>query len=229
MEKSQETNVESLPVPHILSVEWSDYVMTLFHESELIDGYPTVAGLRRVAELVLGRIISSKPSMVFPIQGDGLGRATVVYEVVFDTENGSVLYSDVADSWVGNTDDDFVAFAVAVAATRAEGRALRKAIKLKKVAAEELAQKPARATEETNRDTITPNQVNFIDRKCKALNINAVLFINAGERKYTSINQVLTDTASKMIKELNRLDNDRNMIPNEIKGYVGDWQSNFKG
>ena len=74
--------------PLMTSPEWSEYVLGLFEDKELIDGNPLVAGLRRVAELVLGQIVYSGPSQVFPVTTDkGAGRATVVFTVEF--ENGT--------------------------------------------------------------------------------------------------------------------------------------------
>ena len=45
--------------PSVTSPEWNEYVLGLFDPSELFDGRPTCAGLRRVSELVLGQVISS--------------------------------------------------------------------------------------------------------------------------------------------------------------------------
>ena len=82
--------------PSITSPEWNDYILELFADNELFDGRPTCAGLRRVSELVLGQVVSSKPTQVFPPSGGNeVGRATVVWEVIFS--DGSV-FSDVADS-----------------------------------------------------------------------------------------------------------------------------------
>lgn len=83
-------------IPSMLSSEWHDYAMTLFHESEMVDGHPLVAGLRRVSEVVLGPIIFSGPTQVFPVQSESHhGRATVVFTVEF--ANG-MRYAEVADS-----------------------------------------------------------------------------------------------------------------------------------
>ena len=136
------TNEESRP--SMFSDEWNPYVMAHFHTNELIDGNPICAGLRRVAELLLGDIIESGPEQVFPAT-DGMApdRATVVFKVVFDWMNSGQqrVFKEVADVWHGNTDDLFCAHPVATASTRAEGRALRKALKLRCLAAEELAKK----------------------------------------------------------------------------------------
>ena len=70
--------------PSVTSPEWNDYVLSLFEENELYDGRPLCAGLRRVAELLLGEIVSSKPTQIFPpLKGDEIGRATVIWEIVF--------------------------------------------------------------------------------------------------------------------------------------------------
>ena len=50
--------------PNPTSPDWNDYVLSLFDEKELYDGRPLCAGLRRVAELVMGRIVSSRPTQV---------------------------------------------------------------------------------------------------------------------------------------------------------------------
>jgi len=174
--------------PSPTSLEWNDYVLSMFDESELFDGRPTCNGLRRVAELLLGRIVVSRSVREHvPLDGNSIGRSTVVWEVVF--EDGS-LFSDVADSWEGNTDDAFCVFATATAATRAEGRALRKALRLRTVAAEEMTKKNTSSivrsiSQTTNVATdgeyddsqrMTEPQANFIDVKCKQLNLNVVEF-----------------------------------------------------
>ena len=170
------------------SPDWNDHVLGLFDKRELYDGRPLCAGLRRVAELLLGRIVSSRPTKVFPpTSGDEIGRSTVIWEIIF--ADGS-LFSDVADCWEGNTDDTFCVFNTATAATRAEGRALRKALRLKTVAAEEMTTKNtasiARSISQTKQvategeyddsQRMTDPQANFIDAKCKQLNLSVVEF-----------------------------------------------------
>jgi hypothetical protein len=220
--------------PSMLSAEWHDYAMTLFHDSELVDGHPLVAGLRRVAELVLGTIVFSGPTQVFPVQReDHHGRATVVFTVEF--ANG-IKYSEVADSWEGNTDDMFCAFAVAIASTRAEARALRKALKIKGVAAEELTKKDTAKIvrdisstksssegEYNDQSRMSDAQYNFIDVKCKQLNIDGQkLFKNF---KVDSGKKVSKKVASDIIDALNDYQRDKSLIPKEIIGYQQEWRN----
>lgn len=223
--------------PSPTDVEWNDYVLGLFDAKELYDGRPLCAGLRRVAELLLGRMVSSRPTQVFPpTEGDAIGRATVIWEVVF--EDGSI-FSDVADCWEGNTDDTFCVFNTATAATRAEGRALRKALRLKTVAAEEMTKKNTasivrsisqtkamEATEGEYNDSqrMTDPQANFIDVKCKQLNLNVVEFF----KEVFDVNvkrKVDKGQASAAIQKLNDFQADKSLIPDSINSYLSDWRN----
>ena len=228
-------NVVEDNCPSMLSKDWHDYAMTLFDASELVDGHPLVAGLRRVSELVLGRIVFSGPTQVFPVQRDDHhGRATVVFTVKF--ENGST-YSEVADSWEGNTDDMFCAYAVAIASTRAEARALRKALKIKSVAAEELTKKDtAKIVREISNSTSTSDgdfdnqsrmsdaQLNFIDIKCKQLNIDGAKLLK-DEFNSTLDKKITKKIASDVIDKLNDFQRDKTAIPETLLGYQQEWRS----
>ena len=236
-----ENDVPESTIPSYGSPEWNDYVMDKFDRRELIDGNPICAGLRRVAEELLGDIVSSRPSQVFPAtDSNGPGRATVVFEVVFNWMNSGALrtFADVADVWHGNTDDLFCAHPVATASTRAEGRALRKALKVKCLAAEELTRKkdveavvkqtikiePSTSGEWEGADLISTPQLNFIDGKCKQLDINVIKFINSGEKQYPSINEVSKKTASQMLYTLNTYQVKTKNIPSDIVGYDTNWR-----
>lgn len=212
-------------------VGWNDYVMSLFAEHEMHDGRPLCFGLRRVAELILGEIVCSRPVKVFPPSNDEkIGRSTVIWEVTF---RSGVTFSDVADCWEGNTDDAFCVFSTATAATRAEGRALRKALRLRTVAAEELTSKntveivrsakpDASEGEYDDSQRMTDPQANFIDIKARQLNVNVpemfkkVFGIGAGKR-------VIKKQASQAIEKLNEYQQG-GVIPSEILGYQ-EWRS----
>lgn len=136
-------------VPAITDVAWDDYVMSKFDSSELIDGHPNVVGLRRVARLLVGKIVDSYPSNVVPM---GENRATVSYMIsIVDHDGTRLTFGDCADVTEFNTDIPFCLHAAAVASTRAEARALRKALCLKKVSSEELNGKNATKEYEANK------------------------------------------------------------------------------
>jgi len=225
--------------PSMFSDEWNEFVMAHFHRNELIDGNPICAGLRRVAEYLLGDIIESGPEQVFPAtDGSGPDRATVVFKVVFDWMNSGQqrVFKEVADVWHGNTDDLFCAHPVATASTRAEGRALRKALKIRCLAAEELAKKDIVSivqesvkknptSGEYKADTnISSQQIQFIDNKCSTLDIDAFAFINMGNSSFSSVSEVTKDSAKKMIKVLNNYQNNSGDIPSSIRGYKVNWR-----
>lgn len=232
--------VSNTNTPPYGSKEWHEHIMSLFDDGELIGGNPTCAGLRRVAEEVLGSIISSGPSQVFPSQNEnGPGRATVVFEIIIDWNNTGEYrtFKEVADVWHGNTDDLFCAHPVATASTRAEGRALRKALKVRCLAAEELAKKDIAAIvrqtvkletptngEISDKDKISSAQINFLDNKCKQLDINVVSFINMGSTKYPNINTMTKKVASEMLTTLNQFQTGEKECPADIKGYQKNWR-----
>ena len=218
--------------PDMLSPEWTDYVKTLFDESKTIDGNPLVHGLRRVAEQVLGPISFSGPTQVFPVQTEhGVGRATVVFTVRF--ANG-LECAEVADSWEGNTDDTFCAFAVAIASTRAEARALRKALKMRGVAAEELTKKDTakivRQASQVTRQSdgeydestsgMTDNQARFLDAKCKQLNVNVKKLF--GQLKVDTNRVISKKAASDAIELVNSFQ--QSDVADELVGYLPDWK-----
>ena len=219
--------------PSVGSAEWDSYVMSQFQRGELIDGNPICAGLRRVTELVLGDIVSSGPVQVFPANDEnGPGRATVVFKVIIECFDGKVReYREVADVWHGNTDDLFCAHPVATASTRAEGRALRKALKLRVLAAEELARKDIveivkQSVKSANRiDGITNQQIQFIDNFCSRFDINVLNFVNMGEETYPSIYEISKDKAVQMIKFLNQYQKPDTEVPEQLKGYDANWRS----
>lgn len=237
----EEEGQEGEVTPSVTSEDWHEYVMSQFKPNELIDGNPITAGLRRVVEVVLGEVIETGPVEVFPATDpNGPGRATVIYRVVLEEyESGRTKsYSDTADVWHGNTDDLFCAHPVATACTRAEGRALRKALKLRVLAAEELAKKdivgivqqsvnqqPTDGEWNPN-EKVSPQQINFIDNKCGQLDIDVMKFVNSGSTNYTSISSVTKDTAKNMIVELNKYQNQTANIPPEVVGYVSNWRNN---
>lgn len=211
----------------ISDVGWNEYVLSLFTEDEKFEGLPKVDGLRRVAQLLLGEIIYSCPDQIFPVVGDGPGRATVSYKIKFLKDGVVREFGEVSDAWAGNTDESYLVYATATASTRSEGRALRKALCLKTVCFEEMASSVDLSREDsaTKEVPIQPEQIEFIDLKCRKNKINAMSFINSGEKQYATIQSVTKETAAKMIKALRDMESGKEPIPDNIKGYDTNWRN----
>ena len=219
--------------PDIADSNWHDYVMGHFTEDELIDGKPIVSGLRRVSQLLIGKITSSLPSIIIPPKNDdSIGRATVSWVVTFD--NGQA-FGDVASSWEGNTDTIFSTYVVETAATRAEARALRKALGLKVISADEMSEvkaaevvkKFAKTTTNTEGEydeqgRMTDPQANFISTKARKLNINVAEFFQKDFNTSTS-KKISKKVASNAIDKLNDYQQNPASIPDEIKGFLENW------
>jgi len=228
------TDVIASDAPAMTDPQWNDYVMSMFTDKEMYNGNPLVNGLRRVAEVVLGPIVYSGPTQVFPPQRDDHhGRATVVFTVEF--QNG-MRFSEVADCWEGNTDDMFCAYAIATASTRAEGRALRKALRVKAVAAEEMTKKDtAKIVRELSAkkessdggyddsSRMSDAQSNFIDVKCRQLNVNGAILLSA-VFNVNSSRKISKKVASDIIDRLNTYQQDKSSIPEEVIGYIEEWR-----
>lgn len=236
--ETQETTpaqVSKIPCPNDL--EWTDHVLTLLSDDEKISGNPTTDGLRRIFEIALNcRLISSTSSVVQSPSPDNEKRATVVHSLTYrlnpdtpDTEGLKLLTVDgAADVYWGNCDKVYRNHPVAVAETRAEGRALRRALKLRKVvAAEEIS-----STIEDNPDgdsvsKITSNQVNFIDVIAKRIDINPLKLFNSLGIEEKNIKKIDHDRGVDAIRELSKYQQDVGSIPEELKGYSDTWKGNI--
>ena len=219
-----------------LSLGWHPFVMSLLDETELNEGYPKADGLRRVGELLLGDIIDSKPTEVFPVNGNSLGRATVSYSITFKWWDDSTrTYADVADVFndgqYGNINDDFIVYALATASTRAEGRALRKALKLKICTAEEISDKVKVNNKASNTgllsvdDSITENQIKFMNSRCKQLDVDIMKLVSSNGERHENIDKLTKKQGSTFIDTLNRATRGETKMPQEVLGYQENWRN----
>lgn len=225
-------------IPEYGSEEWQTFLISQLSAKEKEGNYPKAFGLRRLAQKYLGDIVESGPIQVFaPTAQDEAGRATVVWRLVINWKIGQPEYvnidhynpdrrefSDVADVWVGNVPAAYAIHPSATAATRAEGRALKKALMLNVLTAEEMSNDKnaeiivekqieklmGKSAEWSEEDKITSSQKNFIVKKCEAMSIELIKFINKShyvygeELRYKSLDDVSRGVASSMIEEINR-------------------------
>lgn len=222
------------PNPKITDLEWTDHVLSLLSEDEKIMGNPTTDGLRRVFEIAMNaRIISSTSQILQSPSPENEKRATVCHSLTFrlnpgiaDPEGLNLLTVDgSADVYWGNCDKVFRNHPVAVAETRAEGRALRRALRLKKVvAAEELAESIDDNVDGSTVSKISSNQINFIDVIAKRLNINVTKLFNELDITYDSIYNIKHEDAVSSVQKLNHYQQNMSNIPDQLIGYQDNWK-----
>lgn len=213
-------------------LEWTDHVLNLLNEDEKISGNPTTDGLRRIFETVLNcTIIEASPSVVQSPDLANERRATVVYSLSYVLNDQSLpeqikyrTVSAAADVYWGNCDKVFRNHPVAVAETRAEGRALRKALKLRKVVtADEIAKEVVDHSTDTN-NTINTSQLNFFDVFGKRLNVNIKKLLENLAIDHSNIYNISYDDAVRTITTLSNFQQN-NDIPNHLIGYDSSWKN----
>lgn len=233
--KTSETTTvtEKTNIPLITDVEWTDYVLTLLNEDEKIKGNPTTDGLRRIFEIAMNCTIIDSTSEVCqsPEPNNGM-RATVVHSLSYFLNDESLhdsikirTVNGAADVYWGNCDKIFRNHPVAVAETRAEGRALRRGLRLRKVvAAEEIAENIEDDIDGTNVGKITNNQINFIDVISQRLNINIKSLLVQNGLKQDNIYDIDHSSAVSIIRLLSQYQQKMDDIPEKILGYSKDWK-----
>jgi len=215
-------------------LEWNDYVLGLLSDDEKISGNPTTDGLRRIFEIALKcRLIASTSQVTQSPSPDNEKRATVVHSLMYrlnpesDDPNGinTLTVDGSADVYWGNCDKVYRNHPVAVAETRAEGRALRRALRLRKVvAAEELATNVEDDVMGDSVGKITSNQVSFMDVIAKRLNVNVIKLIESMNFPSDNIKNLTHDNAVSIIRELSKLQQSVDSIPDNIKTYDQNWK-----
>lgn len=217
----------------INSLEWNDYVLGLLSEDEKIDGNPTTDGLRRIFEIALDcTILESTSNVVQSPDPNNEKRATVVHTMTYVLKNSSDdppfktrTVSGAADVYWGNCDKVYRNHPVAVAETRAEGRALRRGLRLRKVvAAEELAKNIEDDPTGDSVGRISEQQINFIDVMAKRSNINIKELLLDLSIDATNIKSISHDTAVGIIRELSKYQQNLDTIPSKVVGYDNEWR-----
>lgn len=212
-------------IPTIKDYEWHDYVMSHFHKDELIDGCPKVDGMRRVCELLVGEIFAIDSDIVQTPTPENERRATVRVSVtIIKPDNTDVRYTGAADVYVGNTQGVYAYHPVALAETRAEGRALKRALRLRNVVSAEEVDAGGKVDEvltgEQNQP-INDTQKTFIYMVCskERLNLNVektILYLN---NKIKNASSIKYGEAKELIMKLDEYNRKPDTIPEEIKGF----------
>jgi len=236
IENEDQTKIEVLEkkIPKIYDIEWTDYVLSLLSDDEKINGNPTTDGLRRIFEVVLEcKLVSCTTNVCQSPSPDNEKRATVVHSLSYvlkSTESQTndlnvVTVDGAADVYWGNCDKVYRNHPVAVAETRAEGRALRRALRLRKVvAAEEIAKEIEDHPDQSTVNKISNQQINFIDVLAQRLNINVSKLLEENKIESKNIYTLTHESAVDIIRMLSKYQQNMDGISENIKGYSNEWK-----
>lgn len=242
-------------IPDKTSPEWSDYVLGLFEDNEVvikykdpktkseeIGRYPKVNGLRRLAQKLIGEILVNRPeplSLNYNLQEDTVACAyscLVKFDLGYDdkgnirykeyTDVGEVLYSKNTN--LSNNTAEFSRFPSAVAATRAEARALRKALGLNTIAYEEYDPKSVPQEELTVKYISDPQKAG-IKLFCNKYKIDLTKYIDWGvwfndkgtptPYGYKSLDKVQFSDGARMWKQLEAFQRDKKGLDEYVTKY----------
>jgi len=220
-------------IPTINDLNWTEYVLSLLSDDEKIKGNPTTDGLRRIFEIALNcTVIGAESDVVQTPSPDNEKRATVSHKLTFVLNDPSApeeskyrSVSGAADVYWGNCDKVYRNHPVAVAETRAEGRALRRALRLRKViAAEEMVEDIDDHPDANSVNKITNNQINFIDVIAQRINIDVKKMLKLNNLDSENIYNLQHEDAVNIIRLLSRYQQIVSDIPENILGYSSEWK-----
>lgn len=183
---------EQTPTPTIFDYEWTDHILSLFGDSEIYDGKPTVDGLRRVAQKILGPIRSSKTKVIQVPTTDNEIAATVRVRVRINDQT----FDGCANVTEASAPDIIGPHVVALAETRAEGRALKKALNLRVLTKEEAG---LNEPESNSTLKISQTQIDAINNQAKNFNINVDKLLLA---KYNITKEKITELTCENALEI---------------------------
>ena len=202
------TEKENQQAPVYTDYEWTDYVLSLLRDKEVFNDKPTVDGLRRVAQLLLGRIQEcSFEILQVPCEDNGMS-ATVKARILIDGR----IYEGSTNVNEASAPNIIGSHTVALAETRAEGRALRRALNLRIITSEE-AQESIEVV--PNKNMISNTQIDAIKKQTEKNKINLdKLLVLLYNTKVENINTLTFDQALGVFEKLSEYTSSK--IPEEL-------------
>lgn len=222
--------LDTEPVIYPSDPEWKDKIMKAFDpKDEIFNGCPTVDGLRRVTEKYLGPILESNAKVIQAPNKDNDYHAVVEHEIVIlrtnylegDQQPYKQIVTEVADVRTDENDNKFTKYSAGYASTRAEGRALRKLLRLRKVvAAEEIDENSGFDDHNNDNLKITHNLCMTINILAKRINANAWDLIKSGSPiKLNRPSEIPFNLAKEIIKYMNSVQRGEEELPKDFIGY----------
>ena len=219
---------EIMAAPEPTDEGWYDFLIDNLYENELVQGNPTTDGLRRLTERFYGEIVKSK-SDVIDTEHDGNGlRCTVRHTLLIRKyKTGTLAECDACiDVDYRGVPHPFNRHVVATADTRAEGKALRRALKLRVVTAEEVQTQVSEEEVLTAQDHINDQQIMAINAVCRKHNLNVEKVTKSVYNNAKTLKQLTNLEASVLMDKITSYQREKS-IPEELLGYDASWQSSF--
>ena len=216
-------------VPRDFDSEWSEYLLDQLSDHELINGAPTVDGLRRITEKCFGEIVESKSSIVEAPRSDNGLRCTICHTltIVKHRTLRTIKIDGCVDVLHSKTPYPFKDHLVATAETRGEGKALRRALKIRVITAEELQ---SESEEEVliSEEGINDQQILALNQLCKRLDVNVEGLVKTKCSEVKSVNEINNLEARLLISKLSDLQRNPEKVEEEsLLGYNENWKDTF--
>ena len=210
--------------------EWSEYLLDQLSDSELINGAPTVDGLRRITEKCFGEIVGSKSTIIESPTSQNNQRCTICHTLTISKyrSDQSISVDGCVDVLYHKTPYPFKDHLVATADTRAEGKALRRALKIRVVTAEELQNEDEQEALSSD-ELVNDQQVLALNQLCKRLDLSVTSFVKGEYNKVKKINELRNLEARLLIAKLSEFQRTPKDIPKSYMGYDENWKADFYG
>jgi len=209
--------IETKPYPKMGEEGWTDYVLSLLRKDEMQDGNPTLFGLRRIAQQLISPIVECRTLVKQIPNPTNNFTATVVVEVTFCvTKYKSVqIWSGAADVSKANCMEEYAKHPTATAESRAEGRALRKALGINVHTVDEVGISPVDVNDD---GLISANQVSSIDMMATTrLNISVLALLSSLGISDRATDELTVKEGIQVLGALQEFFNNPESIPEEIK------------
>ncbi len=208
-----EESEEHQDTPNINDEGWVEYVIGLLREDEQVDGRPTVDGLRRLTEELLGEIVTCTTKVHH--NTENYASTTVRIEL----GDGRIMDGS-ADANENNTKFPYSKFLVAMSETRAEGRALRKLLRLRVASVEEVDNQEDTSLKE---EKVSDSQIKALSVVCERADINVEKLVNNSIKEGYNIGGASKQEMLNLLKTVK--DYQGSDVPEDLVGYDKNWRN----
>ena len=230
-DKTESVQNQKPPYPSDYDQEWSEFLLDQLADNELIHGAPTVDGLRRITERFFGEILHSRTQVLEHPTSQNNQRCTLCHSIgIKKYRTGEKIVIDgCVDVLYHKTPYPFKDHLIATADTRAEGKALRRALKIRVVTAEELQNEDEQEILSSGGELANDQQILAINQLCKRLNVSVATFVTSEHDTASTINELKNLEARLLISKLSEFQRTPKDIPDSCVGYDENWKTNFYG